>query len=133
MAIQIKQVVFKESETGRTEIDYNFLGTNYARKTYVVKKNCSIRLPKYPHTHKIGHTLMLIQGNARLAYKNAEGKVKIIKMQIGKQYFVPSDVPHQLEIKGGIVESYYPTSSYITSKAQIRTINEDFFKEEKKR
>ncbi len=128
MEIKIKQIPLSETKMGRTEIDYNFLGTNYARKVYVVKKGYNIMLPKYPHEHKIGHTLILIEGSARLAYKESTGKIKIIKMEIGKQYFVPPDTPHHLEIRGGIVESYYPTHSYFTTNEKIKTFKENFFK-----
>lgn len=128
MEIQTKELIFKDNEMGRTVIDYNFLGTNISRKTYVIKKECRHRLLRKPHSHKLPHTLIPIEGCHRLAYKDACNKIHIMDMVPGKTYYVPSDLPHDIEMGKGILDSFFTVESYTKNGAQIINYDEDFFK-----
>lgn len=129
MCIKIKNLKFNENETGKTVVDYNFLGTNISRKTYVVKKDCRLRLLQKPHSHELTHTLIPLEGEHRLAFKDKNGELHIISMVPGNTYFIPPHIPHDIEMSKGILDSFYPVESYTKYLGQIKFYDEDFFKE----
>jgi hypothetical protein len=130
MSIMIKEFIYEESPIGRTVVDYNFLDTGIARKTYVYNGKGRKRILRRPHSHDLPHTLIPISGKHRLAYKTGTGEIKIIEMSPAKSYYVPAQVPHDVEMSCGILDSFYSASGYIRAIGGIVTYDEEFFKED---
>ena len=107
MVIEIRNMNVETRKTYQIELDINFLNTGYYRRVFKIKPGSTIKIPHRPHYHEGKQVMVLVDGQARLAYKDG-GQVEILPLESGKWYRLDDYVAHQLEISG-IVELYYPT------------------------
>lgn len=115
----------------RVEITPRFLGTGLGRKVYIVEQNRSLEIPdRKVHAHGIADTLIPISGDVELAYLDSQGRKQFLKLEPGFLYEVPPYLPHQVRVIGGILESYFPTQSYVEG-MQIHEREGGLFREEK--
>lgn len=130
MIIRVEKVLDRRTDIMRVEFNYNFLKLGYARKVCVVEAGTIIRFPQHgAHSHNSGHWLIPLLGTMRLAYDH-NGLIQILQLETGKYYYVPPNVPHQVEICGvAVLESYAPSAAVVWDKARRgMTFYEDFFK-----
>jgi hypothetical protein len=132
MSIEIKKVTSKIASTGMTIFDPNFLRSGYCRKLYVVTSP-AFKFRTECHRHTGPHLISLIEGeNVRLATKEPDGTIYITKLEPCTYYYVPPNLPHQVDIVGRmIVETYSPSSSIINylidEELGKKVMDEDFF------
>lgn len=114
MSVEIRNRFVRRAERGTLEIDHNFLGLGVARKVYAVLKEGEPLGQAKPHYHPGGHTLIPIAGRQMwMAYRDEEGTVHRLRMEVGKSYYIPAMVPHQILVREGIVESYFEPGRWV--------------------
>lgn len=129
MSVTIAPRFVRKESRGSLEIDHNFLGLGVARKVYAVLKKGSPMGQHKPHVHPGGHTLIPIAGEHMwMGWKNEDGTVERVRLEVGKSYYVPDMVPHQIIVIEGILESYFEPSRWI-SEERAEVLDELFLDE----
>jgi hypothetical protein len=103
-----------------------FLSEGFGRKVYYVDEGYLLRIPSsgFAHIHACPDYLVPILGEVLLAYRRPDNRtLEVIRLEIGYHYRIPPFVPHQVEIRGGILESFYPYRKSLPT----RECREDFF------
>lgn len=112
----------------RVEIFPSFL-SGYGRKLYVIEEGSTLQIPDgRAHAHGSEDCLIPIAGDIWVAYQTANGEVKYMQLIPGHRYVIPPNLPHQVEIRGGILESLFPTAVY-EHKIPIHELAGGFFEE----
>lgn len=117
---------------GMVLFDPNLLRSGYARKLYAFT-NPAFKRRTEAHVHEAPHMISLIEGEeVRLATKEADGTITITKLERGYYYYIPPNLPHQIDMKGRVIaESYSPSSSIISALQSDEhckiVLDEDFF------
>lgn len=96
----------------RVDICSPFLAA-YSRKLYVVDKGSVFHIPEgHAHAHGSEDLLIPIGGDISLAYQTSRGTIEYLELVPGRHYVIPPNVPHQVQIDGGILESLFPTTVF---------------------
>ncbi|MCK2020676.1 hypothetical protein [Peribacillus frigoritolerans] len=122
-----------QSQVGvQVEITPRFLGEGWGRKLYCVESGFRFTIPSdgRAHAHGTADYLIPLSGNIRVAYLRPSGVVEIIHLEPGYHYRIPPNLPHQVEISGGMLEAYFPTIVF-ENKILMRQFR-DFFDEAEK-
>jgi hypothetical protein len=89
----------------------------FGRKLYVVDPGKTLCIPDdRAHAHPTVDRLAPIAGNVVLAYQTPRGAVEYLKLIPGLLYIIPPHVPHQIQVNGGILESFSPSAAYLNGK-----------------
>jgi hypothetical protein len=110
MAIEVTKLARKETRHGAVTFDPSLFNTGLARKVYAVHDD-SFVFQTEAHSHELEQTLCLLQGaDAWLAHCDPrENRIVHLKLEEGQYYLIPSNVIHQLRVKGQFVlETYMP-------------------------
>ncbi len=101
----------------------------YGRKLYVVEQGSRFQIPDgRAHAHGSEDKLIPIAGEIWLAFQTSGNPVQYARLFPGHQYTIPPHTPHQVEIRGGVLESLFPTAVY-EQKIPIYELPGGFFTE----
>lgn len=96
----------------RVEILPSFVGA-WGRKLYTTAPGRVMQFPEgHAHAHGSPELIVAISGNTTLALGTPTGKVEYLQLEIGSLYTIPPNIPHQVELRDGILESLFPTEVY---------------------
>ncbi|WP_147372483.1 hypothetical protein [Calidithermus terrae] len=108
------------------ELFASFL-SGFGRKVYRVAEGKVFQIPAgRAHAHGNIDLLYPVSGEIWVAYTDAKGQVCKQRLEPGKAYTIPPNVPHQVEIRGGILETLFPTTVY-TKTIPMRYLEGGFF------
>ena len=67
-----------------------------------------------------------------MATKESDGTISVIRLERGYYYYVPPNLPHQIDMEGRVIaESYTPSASIISALQSDeyckKVLDEDFF------
>ena len=132
MNVEKRKVTANISSKGTVIFDPNLLHSGYARKLYVFT-NPDFKKRTEAHFHPAPHTISVIEGeDIRMATREPDGSISVIQLERGYYYYVPPNLPHQLDMEGpAIFETYMPSSSIISALQSDenckKVLDEDFF------
>jgi hypothetical protein len=108
------------------EVFASFLA-GFGRKVYRVAEGKVFQIPaRKAHAHGNIDMLCPVSGEIWVAYTDAKGQIDRKRLEPGKVYRIPPNVPHQVEIRGGILEALFPTPVY-TRTIPMRYLEGGFF------
>jgi hypothetical protein len=111
--IQVRTIeTLDQDGDSRQELDRNFLHTGYRRRL-MVATDPDFAWRGRPTRSRLPLTLVPIplgEGAAcSLRYLDHDGTVRTVPLAAGRYYYVPADVPYQLEARGaGALEVFAP-------------------------
>jgi hypothetical protein len=114
VSVRSIKLVSREVES-RQELDLDFLGTGFRRKIYVATEP-GHRWIAPPRRSRTSLTLIPIPvgdgGFGRLLYRDLDGVDREVVMEVGHYYYIPPEVPFQIETAGaGVLEVFAPKTS----------------------
>ena len=87
--------------------------SEFGRKLYIVDPGFVMRIPAHAaHAHGWCDVLVPISGDIWIASSRPSGEVSFDQLVPGQVHRTRPNVPHQIEIRGGILESIFPTWVY---------------------
>jgi len=108
------------------EVFKSFLA-GFGCKIYRVAEGKVFRIPAgKAHAHGNIDILYPVSGEIWIAFADAKGQVFKQCLESGKVYLIPPNVLHQVEIRGGVLETFFPTSIYIKT-IPMRYLEGGFF------
>ncbi|HZS94429.1 MAG TPA: hypothetical protein VFA78_06515 [Chloroflexota bacterium] len=124
--IEVRVPSTQSTDGVRIEVFASLLA-NYGRKLHTVDAGSTFQIPHgKAHAHGNEDRLLPIAGEIWLAYQTADQRVEYRRLVPGHQYVIPPHIPHQVEIRGGVLESLFPTVVY-ELKIPIREFAGGFF------
>jgi hypothetical protein len=127
--VQVRSIeVFGQRGQRRQEVDRQFLRSGYRRKVYVCG-DPEAKWLRTPRRSRSPLTLVPIPVDegavVTLSYLDLEGKACRLSLEGGRYYYLPPNVPYQLEAQGrGVLEIYTPAAKPWETEERLP---EDFF------
>lgn len=99
----------------RQELDRNFLHSGYQRRVYIAN-DPGFSWRRRPRKSHIPLTLVPIPVDpgacGRLTFLDLERRLRSVDMEAGHYYFIPPEVPYEIETSGrGVFEIYAPVTA----------------------
>ncbi len=108
------RVQWQTGEHVSVEVSPRLLGGVWGRKLYRAEPGFSFSIPSdgLAHSHGSPDYLIPISGSIRLAYLRPSGVVEELRLEPGYHYTIPPNIPHQVVVSGGMLESIFPSAVF---------------------
>lgn len=109
--IQKAKVQLQMGRHASVEVSPRLLGGAWGRKLYRVEPGFCFSIPSdgLAHSHGSPDYLIPVGGSITLAYLKPSGVVEELQLEPGYHYTIPPNIPHQVVVSGGMLESIFPS------------------------